>query len=328
MSKATRSTPPIVAPSNRKSTLVSAIISFICFLVTLWVGDRCLGYVLQSLFNKQKSGEDWNTTVVLKESIADIEIFGDSRCAHHYNPLVFEEVLAKSATCNNSGRAAQSILYSEVALTARLDRQRPKAILLDLSPIVTLHLANAKDRLSVYLPYYDDVPAVRSVIESRSHGESLKLKSHCYRFNSKVPTLLKGLKETQLSQLKGYRPLSGRRPGHRLSEPPIPLSETEIQSLLDPEFEASLIAFVRKANEAGIPVVLIASPFYNLSYERLSEKCALEKLAGLQFEYWDYLGDPRFLGQESKFHDRSHLNADGANEFSRIVAERLASLLQ
>ncbi len=71
----------------------------------------------------------------------------------------------------------------------------------------------------------------------------------------------------------------------------------------------------------------LVSPIHELSFERTSEALELKALEGLDFEWWDYLQDPRFYGHTEKFFDRAHLKGEAAEEFSRIIADRVKPFL-
>ncbi|MGK0185842.1 MAG: hypothetical protein ACI9R3_001625 [Verrucomicrobiales bacterium] len=319
---------PKIAAVSQKRALIKGLLSFTCFAIALWQGDYWGGKALEHLYFQQQSGDDWNTTVSLMHSTADIEIFGDSRGCHHYNPQVIEDTLGKSMACHNSSRNAQTILYSNTVANALIDRHRPQAIILDLNPVVTLGTAAAAERLSVLLPYYDRVPAVRPVIDARSKHEHLKLLSRCYRFNSKLPTLLKHMLDPEPSDLKGHHPLIGQLPSHAFQLSPDQPSPEEMAAQVDPLLEQALRGMITRANAANIPVILISSPIYQLTFERACEALALEAIHGLNFKHWDYLEDSRFYGQKNKFYDRTHLNTKAADEFSAIIAERLKTVLK
>lgn len=314
------------AVTTKRSALIKGAFSFACFAIALWQGDYWGGKALENLYFKQKSGDDRNTTVSLMQSRADIEIFGDSRGAHHYNPVVIENALGKGMTCHNASRNAQTILYSNAVSKAMLERHSPQAIILDLNPIITLEAASATEKLSVLLPYYDRVPAVRPVIESRSN-EQLKLLSHCYRFNSRIPPLLKHTLFPEPSDLKGHSPLTGQLPAHAFQPSPDQPAIADLSKKIDPALEAALREFVERAIAANVKVILVSSPIYQSTFERSAETLALKSLEGLPFERWDYLQDPRFYGNKDKFFDRTHLNAKAAEEFSMIIAERLKTVL-
>ena len=46
------------------------------------------------------------------------------------------------------------------------------------------------------------------------------------------------------------------------------------------------------------------------------------------YEVWNYYCDPRFVSNKEYFKDSYHLNSDGADAFTSIVANRLNGLIQ
>ncbi|MCB1095042.1 MAG: hypothetical protein KDN22_05615 [Verrucomicrobiae bacterium] len=313
--------------TSRRMVLARGAISFTCFAAALYLGDHWVGRELEHLYFHQQSGDDWNTTETLMHSEADIEIFGDSRGSHHYNPKVIEEYLDHKVTCHNGSRTAQTILYSDAVQKALLERHKPRLIILDLNPAATVKLANAAERLSVLSPYYDDVPAIQPILESRSPYERFKLLSHCYRFNSRLPTLLKYTLQPETSDLKGHKPLIGQFPPRAFLIPNDSPTADQVPALIDPALERALVSFVQRANAAKVRVILVSSPIHGLSFERTSEALALKALEGLDFQWWDYLEDSRFYGHTEKFFDRAHLKGAAAEEFSRIIADRVKPVL-
>ena len=318
-------------PAPRKphtNKVKSTVISLAVFAATLVAGDRWLGAILENAYFRIDSGEDGNTTATLVHSTADIEIFGDSRGSHHYDPLIIEKALGDGTTCHNASRAAQSILYIDAAQAALLDRHRPKLIVLELNPTCILASSEARQRLAALRPYYHKVPAIRPVVASHTDHEQLKLLSRSFPFNSKIPALLKGIVRENDSHRKGFQPLHANADARALMASNEISDSDELSKLVDPALIAALKRFVQRANENRVPVVLICSPMYRHTFEPRALELALQQLVDLEFEYWDHINEPEFFGKSEKFHDRNHLNAIGATEYSQLIAEHLSSYLR
>jgi hypothetical protein len=181
------------------------------------------------------------------------------------------------------------------------------------------------DRLAFLLPYYEGHPEIRPVLLLRSRFERLKLLSRVYPFNSSLFTIAVGNLESNRRRRpddRGYIPLD-RRWGGPLGPEETP-RDAEIDTVLVRHFEW----FVSMAEGSGVRLFVVVSPSY---YEREEEsttiRAARETCERRGVPFWNMKAEPYFLERPDLFQDPYHLNHDGAEEFSRRVAERMRGAL-
>jgi hypothetical protein len=165
------------------------------FLILTIVLDFTVGNTLQQLFFRQKSGLNYNTTIAMEKTKAEIIVFGTSRANHHYMPGPFESELHK--TFFNAGRDGASIYFADAVLRSLSMRIKPQVVILDIVSGWLLTDASSYERLSVLLPYYNRHPEIHGIIELRSQYEPLKLLSQIYAYNSTLlPILFRNIEPT------------------------------------------------------------------------------------------------------------------------------------
>jgi hypothetical protein len=60
-------------------------------LVIIALFDLMIGFLLNYLYFRQKSGLFYRATYAIEKTNADVLVFGSSRANHHYVPEVFEK---------------------------------------------------------------------------------------------------------------------------------------------------------------------------------------------------------------------------------------------
>ncbi|MBF8964688.1 hypothetical protein I0P70_15670 [Pontibacter sp. FD36] len=289
-------------------------------LSLVFATDFGIGNLLEHFyFRMGPSAPEYNTTYALNKAEEDILVFGSSRAQHHYDPTPFEENLNK--TFYNTGQDGQGILYSYVVLKSILQRsQKPRIILLDLNPNEFHAHQDDYDRLSELLPYYHSNKAVKEVVDLKSNFEYLKAQSYLYRYNSLPLTIIMhNLSLEEDNTEKGFEPI------------PDQVWTEELQTYTEEEqidsTEVRLFKnFLEAAQKANCEVYVIISPSYRkYSQETLSIQLAEEICEDLGVNMLDYNQDAHFLKNRSLFVDPTHLNEDGAEIYSKIIASKLTA---
>jgi hypothetical protein len=312
-----------------KSFLMNAAI-FIVVLVGL---DRILGYGIGQFYFRQKKGQFAEMTYALDSTKADVLIFGSSRALHHYSSQTIASGLG--LTCYNSGSNGQKLPYSTALQSVILKRYQPKIIILDLL-LWDIQTGKDKfDKLSVLLPYCNEHPELNKYINQEdSKYEKLKMLSKTYPYNSfLLPGIYNSLFPSKLPKtVDGYLALN-----YTMDKPSFDrfIASEKADSIafvkapderIDHRAVAMYRDFLSNAQNHHIKTYLVLSPFIAPPGIRFKQK--IDTLKSIAKEYsnvtfLDFSTDPEFTYQYKKYADEFHLNAAGADEFSKKLVSQL-----
>lgn len=287
--------------------------------LTVFILDFSIGRLLEYLYFRQESGFQYRTTQAMEHTTAGILIFGSSRASHHYHPEIFEKRMQLSYY--NAGRDGSYIFYDYAVLQAVLKRYTPQIVILDFISDEFRLMPESYDRISVLLPYYKKHPEIRNVIALKSPFEKIKLLSSIYPYNSSLFAILAGnleFNKERSNDFKGYVPLSRVLTGAiRIDTLPVIY---EMDSLKIKAYES----FIRACIDSRITLYIVCSPYFAKSKY---VDCSIEQgqiiADNYNVPFFDFTRDSLVIDNCSLFADYSHLNNDGAKEFSEMIIERI-----
>ena len=291
----------------------------LCIVV---IFDQFTGRILRKFYFSQKSDLFYRTTYAIDSTKAEILIFGSSRANHHYVPELFENGLKMSYY--NTGRDGNFIMYNYAVFKAILKRYAPKIIILDINPDEFYSNKTGYDRLSSLLPYYENHPEIRNIINLRSPYEKYKLLSAIYPFNSTLLTIGIGnleINKNRKPDHKGYVALLGKMEKTNLNTFNNPSGSIDFNKVhaLD---SISELCFINK-----VKLFLCYSPVYG-KVCKTNVDSLISKIADkYKFKYFNFSNDHRFINQPSLFRDYDHLNNDGAVKYSTLVVDSIEKML-
>lgn len=237
-------------------------------ILVLIIADQLIGRTLRHLYFSQVAGEYYRATYTIDSTKANILVFGSSRAYHHYVPEVFEDKLKMSFY--NTGRDGNYLLYNYAVFKLVTKRYNPKIIIFDLNPIELFYHETDYEGLSSLLPYYNDHPELRKIIELRGPYEKYKLYSATYPFNSQLINIAYGnleISKTRYASDKGYLPLYGKMKSattnNALPESIGTIDKNKIEAL------NNIAVFCKKNN---IRLVFAFSPIFNNPKEDSASK--------------------------------------------------------
>jgi hypothetical protein len=285
---------------------------FVLLLVILVALDFIIGKTLKFLFFKEKLN---SITYVMNTTTADFLVFGSSRASRHYVPAVFEKKF--NTTFYNCGRDASKMIYNLAAMSAVLERYRPKQIVLELDPD---EFGNSEENsLSMLLPYRDNT-AVANFIKYNSRFERFKLLSQIYPYNSMIGDIIMGNLSSHKAgfgiDVEGYLKFDDIMDNQ-------PVKPFKYEKLIQQRVDI-LDAFLNQLHRQGIKITVVISPIY-FTFAPHNQVVAImdsfcKKYSNVSFI--NYENDPRFF-YNTLFHDDLHMNDTGAHKFSEDLADKL-----
>jgi hypothetical protein len=298
---------------------------FIGAAALIVIMDIALGASLAWLYRKTHTGESGGLINDALSRDAQVLLLGSSRMRHHGMPAVLNRKL--SLTAFNAGMDGQDFLYAAILFDLwQRSNPPPKAIVLNIDPDSFQKSDEELQRAGVFSFYYDDSPLVRQILNQRSRFERLKFLSRAYRANGKVFAIGKNLFAHPAPDFDGFEALSGclspQTVGAQCDSIP---TLTEFWSLKVECFK-HLADYCTKH---GTRLVLVQSPrcgedprAHDAWVNVLSQ--FLASYPDVEFVDLSACAHPDvFRDKTELFKDGSHLNADGAEIFSTMLAEAL-----
>ena len=145
------------------------------FFLLFFILDFTTGSLLRFFYYRQEVGNDYQATLAIDSTKADIVIFGSSRAANLFDTEIFAKRLNMS--CFNTGRYGYPIFYHYALLKAVTKRYIPKIAILSFDAGNFSVNQEAYDRLSSLLPYYKNHPEIRSIVDLKGPYEKIKMLS-------------------------------------------------------------------------------------------------------------------------------------------------------
>ncbi|HEY1023982.1 MAG TPA: hypothetical protein VGE26_02360 [Sphingobacteriaceae bacterium] len=289
--------------------------NLVLLFAIVFVLDRVFGSILEYYFKKETTGDNAKTRHALTAVKEDIVIFGSSRAAHHYVPEELEA--ATGLTCFNAGRDGMKMTYYKLLLDAILSYHKPRVIILDLNYNDLVKEARKDDALIAGILPYIDNKIVNDFVFEHEPLEGWKARiSKLYQFNSKPATILHHNMGLGSEHFDGYEPLNGSKleEGYRVHVNTSRYTE-------DAELVGRFEEFVSTVKGKGIELYIVYSPtLMQMKYDylstpkRISEKYGVPLLNYSQFYT---------LKEKHLFYDKTHMNNEGAKQFTHEILGRL-----
>lgn len=302
---------------------------FFYFIILMICLDQVCGYLLQWMYLRTTTGEMGGLINDAIHRAPDVLVLGSSRAQHHVSSAILRERL--SVSVYNAGINGGDFLYAAMLLDLR-ERYgcvMPKIILWQIDPLSLSYVEEEIQRTSLFSPYIENSDLVRSLILMRGKYEAVKLLSYSYRFNGRVLPIVKNYFVRPSREFDGYVGLSGSlrvdltpdKYGGDCAVTPIQFWDMKVRLL-------EKVARRCKAN--GTRLILFHSPSFGEDPEAL--RAWLTQIKGLHVfqEGADFLdlSEPihkLFDGRPELFKDAGHLNSKGAEVFSVLLAEAVAT---
>lgn len=286
------------------------------FLILLVIMDFCYGKVMTYMVTHAKGGTTKAIYDVVKKDRYDILIMGSSRAKHHYIPSIISDSLNMS--CYNLGQDGNGIILMDGLYKVLSQRYHPKIIIYDVEQAFDIHKYKNDNNCTRYLsalrPYFFE-KGIDSIFKSVSLKEYIKQYSALMRYNS---TLFYNVKNCFLSDLErnnGYRGLIGKYNGEQNSK-----KQSSPNSEIDSLKISFLQDFIKTCTRDSIKLYIVASPKYGATstsdFDIVRNLCKKHNV----FFIDDFYADSTYMNTPEWFKEPMHLNAAGAEIFSKQIA--------
>jgi len=321
-------------PMRTDWLFLSRLIKLLVFISIVVVIDWISARIMRPLFLSQKAGQYKVLNYVIYHGKPEVLILGNSRAQHHYVPEIISDSLKLS--CFNAGiDGGHSILLPYALVELVTQRYAPKIIMIELNPDAFTLEKGVYERLSVLLPYKNESPQIKHLLETRNPLEKLKWVSAIYPFNSKIVDLIK-LNVPHFAakyvDYDGYVPLYGvMKETEKIAENGESVEQSE--PVIDNNLINALDKIIHICDEKGIALYFVNSPTFHNNRDVKSKPASVYRLTTSMIQhsqavFLDYSFDTVFLDQNQWFQDVRHLNDNGARKFSSSVSLRIRETLK
>ena len=293
--------------SNMKKFILKIVVLFAIIVVI----DIAFGRVMNYVVNHIEVGGQGRDNYICNQSEDDILIFGSSRAVHHYNAQMIEDSLEMS--CYNCGEDGNGIILNYGRLMMIKERKTPRIIICDINPPFDL-FKNDNHKYLGWLKARYDRNGISDIFYSIDRTEKYKMMSQMYRYNSKFLQNI-FVYFTSVSYdggIKGYRPVNEEFDPMKVVEN----NDQNVDYTFDPIKISYIEQFIDLTKEAK--VYFVVSPvWYGMDTNTLKPiKDICEKR---NIPLIDYSNSSKYVHNNLYFKDGMHLNAIGADEFSRDI---------
>lgn len=296
------------------------IIRFFAFLALFFVIDRAAGFVLNYIAENPRGGMTLRRNYINDHCHEDVLVFGSSRAHYHYNPKVVTDSLGLS--CYNCGENANGIILFYAWWKMITQRYYPKLLIYDVHSLYDVLEGDNYSFLQI-LKRFSGKDCVKPIINDVDPNEHWKLHCMMYRYNSTFTELAADfISPVKDDTSDGFIPLQGHvNTKHVKGKPAHSDHELKFDSLKHCYLEKLI-------KERGTTqLVFVVSPMFEGMNPAVFEP--VEKLCrqyGIIF--LNYVNDSKYKGNIDYFKDLTHLNAEGADVYTRQLMKDLKPLLK
>ena len=288
------------------------------FLGIIFCVDRISGKVFSYFVDNTKGGYVGHHQYINNICDMDVLVFGSSRAIHHYNSKMISDSLGLS--CYNCGQDGNGIILNYGQWHMLKQRYQPKLIIYDVYPKYDLLYGDNHQYLG-WLKLYYNRSGISDIFEKVDKTEKYKMHSMLYRYNYNplqvVADFIRPIKEIDKY---GFRPLAGELDTMKIRK------DGEMPKSY--QFDAIKLDYLEKMiqERGSTKIVFVISPSWygtdNRAFEPLKDICSRENIPII-----DFSNSAKFVGNMKFFRDGNHLNADGADEFTRDLIIKLKNYI-
>ena len=295
-------------------------IVFIAIILGIVVGcDWLIGAVTKdAILNVRDVGvNQTNTVQAFFKRTADVLILGPSTANHHYDCKIIEDSLGM--TCFNAGRDGQNIIYDAMVLEGFLTRCTPKLVVVDVTHSTLSD--NWMSSLNDFNCYYGFLQPIDDIIDSIGGPlDTFKRMSNIYRYNKTWEWLLNAKIAKSAEDLDGYRPLKVKDIKGLMA------TKESGKFVMDERCCRYLQRIIATCKEKNVKILFAISPTLIIDEGNFA-KDVNEVLHGKGLELMNWNGDTAYTNHPELFYDKTHLNAKGAEAFTKEFVGKVKDVL-
>ena len=279
------------------------------------VVDIAVGYGLGYLASHARGGFTHRDAFICDSLETDFLLMGSSRCVRHYNSQIITDSLGM--TCYNSGQMGNGIILNYARVKMLCERRKPNVVVYDVYPRFDLFIGEDNHRYLTWLKQHYDRAGIAEVFERVDQMEKYKMTSQLYRYNSRFLELIADyFRPFSSMRTDGFTPLNGEMDMSKIKQ----TNGEKKEHIVDPV----KIEYINKLIEElqGSKLFFVISPrWYGM--DSTDFKPIMDICQERSIPFIDFSNDTKYIHQDKYFKDGNHMNARGADEFTRDLIKWL-----
>ena len=294
------------------------IFKTLLFFTIIAIVDVLSGLFFAYLIEHTKGGKTWRNNFICNGVKDDILIFGSSRAVFHYNSVAISDSLKLS--CYNCGQEGGGIIVNEPRYQMILQRYRPKVLIYDITPGFDLLIKEDNHKYLGWLKAYYDRTGISEVFKSIDDTEKYKMLSRMYRYNSNCIQIISDyIHPARSVDVNRFNPIRTEFDTTKIKKVPfVPII---------PVVDSLKISYIKKMIEesTATSIIFVMSPWWNridtIRYQSIRDICKERNIP-----FIDFSNNPKYVHNNAYFADGDHLNARGADEFTKDLIKKLREI--
>lgn len=296
------------------------------FFLLIAIIDIIFGFAMGEVSKRIDVGGAGRDNYICDKVTDDILVFGSSRAERHYNAQMISDSLG--IPCYNCGESGCGIILAYGRLLMLLERYKPKAIIYEITPSFDYFDGKDNHKYLYRLKQHYDRPGIDSIFWNVDPTEKYKMVSGMYRHNS---SFLQNLiayffRMSTENGVKGFRPIYEEIDTMKIKKGTIAYDSKDGYV-----YDSLKIQYIDKFLDMtkDMKLVFVVSPMWygqdTLALEPIKHICEKRNTSII-----DFSNNPKYVHHNEYFKDGTHLNARGADEFTKdlIVELRKREILK
>lgn len=296
------------------------------FFLLIAIVDVIFGFAMGEVSKRIDIGGVGRDNYICDKVTDDMLIFGSSRAEYHYNAQMISDSLG--IPCYNCGEGGCGIILAYGRLLMLLERYKPKIIIYEVTP--SYDYLDGKDNhqfIGRLKPHYGR-PGIDSILWSVDPTEKYKMISGMYRYNSSFlqNLIVYFFRMSTENGIKGFRPVVGEMDTMKIKGDK-KINDSKKGYVYDSLKFQYIDKFLEKTKD--MKLIFVVSPMWygqdTLVLDPIKSVCEKRNTCII-----DFSNSPKYVHHNEYFREGMHLNARGADEFTKdlIIELRKLNLLE
>ena len=276
--------------------------------------DILCGFIFGHIVNNIDQGGTGRNNYICNKVSDDFLIFGSSRAENHYNAKMIEDSLGIS--CYNCGESGCGIILNYARLKMIQERKHPQIIIYEITPNYDYLEGNNNQKYLYRLKTMYNRPGIDSIFWDIDKTEKYKMLSQLYRHNSSFlqNTLVYFTKISTDTGIKGFRPIKEPADTMKLRKGSVIFDSKKEKYVFDPLKIDYIHKFIKESKNSKL-VFAVSPVWYGQDTAVLDTIKSICQMYNIPI--YDFSNDKKYVHINKYFYNGKHLNAFGADEFTK-----------
>lgn len=289
------------------------------FLVEIAALDMAFGLMMRRLVDGATAGHVGRDNYISNVCCDDVLVFGSSRGQGNYNTRMMTDSLG--LRCFNCAEDGCGSVLAYARLRMIEERRRPKLIIYDVFPETDYFNFFGDSFTAPFLKVHYDRPGVDSLLWMMDSTERIKMLSGIHRYKAQCKSFKDCVSQKcDWDTLCGFVPIDLDFDTLKIHKEINIYYDRAAGYVYDDVKLGCLKRFVERTRD--VEVVCVVSPIWygmdTAALDTIKRICADNDL-----RFIDFSNDEKYVHNNLYFKDGCHLNARGADEFTRDFIRRL-----